>query len=111
MWHRGCSHPLPEDMAQRESAMSPVGCPPSGPSGSGTPSHSQLVAKGPIRLVIPGGQRIGRLGLERVVGSLEDVTVVATAPDGPEPPVAVRAHAPDLLRSDIGLSGPTGRED
>src|SRR3989449_3215104 len=97
-------------MAQRESAMSPVGCPPSGPSGSGTPSHSQLVAKGPIRLVIAEGHQIVRLGLERFLGSIEDFTVVATATDGPESLAAVRAHAPDVVVLDIRLSGKSGLE-
>src|SRR5213593_3788518 len=110
MWHRGCSHPLPEDMAQRESAMSPVACPPSGPFGSGTPSHSQLVPRGPIRLVIAEGHQIVRLGLERFLGSIEDFTVVATATDGPESLAAVRAHTPDVVVLDIRLSGKSGLE-
>src|SRR3989442_10214219 len=91
-------------MAQRESAMSPVGCPPSGPFGSGTPSHSQLVPREPIRLVIAEGHQIVRLGLERFLGSIEDFTVVATATDGPESLAAVRAHAPDVVVLDIRLS-------
>ena len=99
-----------EDMAQRESAMSPVGCPPSGPFGSGTPSHSQLVPREPIRLVIAEGHQIVRLGLERFLGSIEDFTVVATATDGPESLAAVRAHAPDVVVLDIRLSGKSGLE-
>src|SRR5437899_4647310 len=95
-------------MAQHESAMSPVACPPSGPFGSGTPSHSQLVPREPIRLVIAEGHQIVRLGLERFLGSIEDFTVVATATDGPESLAAVRAPAPDVAVLDIRLSGKSG---
>src|SRR3989475_8369691 len=97
-------------MTQRESAMSPVGCPPSGPFGSGTPGHRQLVPREPIRLVIAEGHQIVRLGLERFLGSIEDFTVVATATDGPEALAAVRAHAPDVVVLDIRLSGKSGLE-
>src|SRR3989442_545986 len=97
-------------MAQRESAMSPVGSPPWGPFGPGTPSHSHLVPREPIRLVIAEGHQIVRLGLERFLGSIEDFSVVATATDGPESLAAVRAHAPDVVVLDIRLSGKSGLE-
>src|SRR5437899_12194596 len=108
MWHGGCSHLWRGAMAQRESAVSPISC--SGPARLAWGRHGQLVTREPIRLVIAEGHQIVRLGLERFLSSIEDFTVVATAPDGPESLAAVRAHTPDVVVLDIRLSGKSGLE-
>ena len=64
----------------------------------------------PIRLVLAKGHEIVLLGLERFLSSVGDFAVVATAPDGPEPLAAVRAHRPDLAVLDARLPGKSGLE-
>ena len=97
-------------MAKLESAVSPLAGPAPAPFGPGAPSHSQLVAKEPIRLVIAEGRQIVLLGLERFLSSVGDFAVVATATDGPGSLAAVRAHRPDVAVLDIRLPGKSGLE-
>src|SRR2546425_7992594 len=73
-------------------------------------SGDQSLAREPIRLVVGDGDQIVLLGLERLLSSLVDFAVVATATDGPESLAAVRAHTPDVTIMEIRMPGKSGLE-
>jgi DNA-binding NarL/FixJ family response regulator len=63
-----------------------------------------------IRVVIADDHPMYRLGLGAVLGQAEDLVVVAEAGDGHELLVAVAAHSPDVVLTDLTMPGLGGLE-
>jgi DNA-binding NarL/FixJ family response regulator len=63
-----------------------------------------------IRLVLVDDQDLVRAGLERILGTEDDVTIVAQCADGAEALDAIEAHEPDVVVMDIRMRVMNGIE-
>ena len=63
-----------------------------------------------IRVVLVDDQELVRAGLERILGSEDDVTIVAQCSDGAQALDAVEAHQPDVVVMDIRMRVMNGIE-
>src|SRR5881396_3626940 len=74
------------------------------------PSHGEPLMSMPIRLVIAERHPDVLRGLARLLSSVADFAVVATATDSIKSLAAVRAHRPDIAVLDSALPGKSGLE-
>src|SRR5262245_27570851 len=63
-----------------------------------------------IRVVLIDDQDLVRAGLERILGSEQDVTIVAQCTDGAQALDAIEAHHPDVVVMDIRMRVMNGIE-
>lgn len=63
-----------------------------------------------MKVVIADDELLARQRLERLLGAMDDVEVVAVAVNGADALAAVRAHAPDVVLLDIRMPDLTGIE-
>lgn len=63
-----------------------------------------------IRVVVVDDHAIVRQGLERLIGTTDDIELVGTAADGREAIDVVRREAPDVVLMDLSMSGMDGVE-
>ena len=63
-----------------------------------------------IRVVLVDDQALVRAGLERILGTEDDLTIVAECADGAQALDAVEAHQPDVVVMDIRMRGMNGIE-
>ncbi|MGH8979370.1 MAG: response regulator [Acidimicrobiia bacterium] len=63
-----------------------------------------------IRVVLVDDQALVRAGLERILGTEEDLTIIAECADGAQALVAVEVHRPDVVVMDIRMRVMNGIE-
>src|SRR4051812_23879198 len=63
---------------------------------------------GMIRLVIADDHAVVRHGLEQLVATTDDITVVGLAADGAEAVSLAAEHAPDVVLMDLSMPGTDG---